>query len=309
MKTKNIFLLFAFYLTLSGTNVLAQLTWHTPLTELNTKSKLVVEGKIITGSLKAEEESHLSIQIRVEADFRNNNAEGLGLITVHFPLGADLSAYTDGVHAIFFIALTNSKYQVFDPAFGVTILSSNRNERAKAIRIFGQHLRYVNQELHDSTALRRIVLSELSTKSLFNLGFATLYDAMDSEKDFEQFSSDEQVKLFDAFKSTPLWTMDWLNLMLIYNRVPKKTSDCIKYILGRAKREKDKQGPLNQPVFSTDAFFCSLCVIDASVPADLGTGIESHALLANVARWSSVGEEEQIKIVNRFFEAVKSNHL
>ncbi len=289
-------------------------TWHPRLGELVDESRFIVVGRVsnVNKQTMAKGFNQRSV-ITVSSVLKGRkDISALRLLTYDNP--NQTCPRTVGVEPqcsyILFLSQVDEKTDTYRPTErrGTKLLPADMKVCRKIVNVLKRHIAYEKNAEKDVDDLKEIVLSELESETLFDVGFSTLFYAQDENVELlNAMTAEDQVRLFEAFKDRPFWYMDWANLAGILFKIDKRSPELLRRIARKLSSEKDAKGPFGGQVSSEYKYFYAMCLVDASVSADLGTGIPPTAApYDHVQNWKTYSDKRRNEVIKVFFEKLDS---
>ena len=306
MRTKVLHLTYAIALLGAG-SALAQMTWHPPLEEFAKRSELILVGRIVAVKptlTRDELPSHWEAresEVRVLSVIKGPpGLKAVRLFDIDMPLTSDGETGVKlGATYLFFLVRMEPSREVFvqlDGNHGGKRLPEEQPARDKALELVSRHLDLVTKSQADWEGLRKVILSELETPALFDLGFSALFRAKEAKSRLLQtLAESDRIRIFKVFKDQPLSYMNWANLSDILLHAGKCSEALTKSIARKIEAER--------MACQYYSYFYAMCLVDASVEADLGTGVPAAgSAFAHVIRWEKMDDNQRQRIIDVFFE-------
>jgi len=207
---------------------------------------------------------------------------------------------------ILFLAPFDQMEGIYRPAErrGSKLLPEDLKAHQKIVSILRSHIAYFGRADKTVNDLKEIVLSELESETLFDVGFSTLFYAQDEKLELlNAMKEEDQVRIFEVFKDKQFWYMDWANLAGILFHMDRRSPRLLSRIAQKLSREQDAQGPFGGLISSEYKYFYAMCLVDASIKTDLGTGVpKTGDPFYHVRKWDDYSDAKRKQIIKVFFE-------
>jgi hypothetical protein len=215
--------------------------------------------------------------------------------------------YFGGAHTGFFIlflkkATDGTGYYSHWGADGKYLLPQDEVKRNEIIALLKRHFDFLRKDTKSVTELKEIVLLELEAGAPF--GEEELGSDEGDYKLLNSFEAQDQVRLFKVYEPKSLSHPGWMNFANILCHM-KRSKPVLQLLTNKLRQEKD-----SAEIFESDAHFSSyffvMCLVDASVEEDLGTGVPDNTpeVFSHVEKWDSFPAKKKQEIINGFFERV-----
>ena len=284
--------------------------WHPRLGELADKSELIVVGSVLNVSNRTVHDGfNQSSTVKVSAVLKGKkDLSVLQLVDSHEPnvVCPRIVGVQPQRSYILFLTPFDRKTNTYKPIEyrGAKLLPEDPKQHEKIFGVLRRHIAYMQSAEKASNDLKEIVLDELESETLFEVGFSTLFYAqMENQELLNAMKEEDQIRIFEAFNGKQFWYMDWANLTGILFHIEKRSPELIKLIARKLSSEQNATGPFGDPIFTGYKYFYAMCLVDASTKSDLGTGIpETGDPFDHVLKWKKYSVDQKKSIITGFFE-------
>ncbi len=285
-------------------------TWHPRLSDLANESDLIAVGHISKVSKRKrlqgfEQKSDVKVTVVLKG---KKDLSSLQLLDWDDPnqVCPPIVGVQPQRSYIMFLTPVDQKTDTCKPTErrGTKLLPEDPKTHERLVAVLRRHLAYLEGAEKTANDLKEIVLDELESETLFDVGFSTLFYAQyDNLELLNAMNEEDQVRIFEAFRDKPFWYMDWANLAGILFRIDRRSPRLLNRIAQKLRREQDADGPFGRRIAGEYKYFYAMCLIDASIKDDLGTGIpQTGDPFNHVRKREDYSDAQRNGIIKVFFE-------